>query len=95
MVKYVDWDETKNRQLKEKRNISFEEILTAIDEGKLLATLDHPNKKLYPNQMIYIVNVNDYAYIVPFVENEEKFFLKTIFPSRKMTKKYIIRKEKK
>ncbi len=90
-MKYFDWDEEKNQKLKEERDIGFEDIVIAIDEGRLLVTLGHPKR---PNQKIYIVNVEDYAYMVPFVEDKEKRFLKTIYPSRKMTKKYIIRKEK-
>lgn len=91
MVKYFDWDEEKNQKLKKERDIGFEEIVVAINEGKLLVTLGHHKR---PNQKIYVVNVGSYAYMVPFVEDEEKKFLKTIYPSRKMTKKYIIRKEK-
>lgn len=77
--------------MKDERGIGFEDILTAIDEGRLLIILNNSKK---PNQKIYIVNVGSYAYMVPFVEDEEKYFLKTIYPSRKMTKRYIIRKEK-
>ena len=90
-MKYFDWDEEKNQKLKDERGIGFEDVVIAIDEGRLLITLDHPKR---PDQKIYIVNVENYAYMVPFVEDEEKYFLKTIYPSRKMTKKYIIRKEK-
>ena len=90
-MKYFDWDEEKNQKLKNERGIGFEDIVTAIDEGKLLVTLSHPKR---PNQRIYVVDVEGYAYIIPFTEDEEKLFLKTIYPSRKMTKKYIIRKEK-
>lgn len=92
-MQYFDWDKEKNALLKVDRGVCFEDIVEAIDEGRLLATLSHPNKARYPNQKMYIVSINDYAYVVPFVENEEKKFLKTIFPSRKMTQKYI-RKEK-
>ena len=90
-MKYFDWDEEKNLKLKKERDIGFEEIIVAINEDKLLVTLEHHKR---PNQKIYVVNVGNYAYMVPFVEDEEKKFLKTIYPSRKMTKKYIIRKEK-
>lgn len=90
-MRYFDWDEEKNQGLKDERGIGFEDIVIAIDEGRLLIILDHPKR---PNQKIYIVNVEDYAYMVPFVEDKEKHFLKTIYPSRKMTKKYIINKEK-
>ena len=88
-MKYFDWDEDKNRKLKEERGVGFEDVVVAIDEGRLLITLDHPKK---PNQKIYVVNIDNYAYMIPFVEDEAKYFLKTIYPSRKMTKKYIIRR---
>jgi len=89
-MKYVDWDNKKNGQLKEEREISFEDILIAIEEGRLLDIVEHPNKNRYLNQKIFIVVINNYAYLVPFVEDEEKIFLKTIIPSRKATKQYII-----
>lgn len=88
-MKYFDWDEEKNKQLKRERNISFEEVLIAIEEERLLDILEHPNKENYPNQKVFIVNINQYVYVAPFVEDEEKYFLKTIFASRKMTKKYL------
>lgn len=90
-MKYFDWDEGKNQKLKDERGIGFEDVVIAIDEGRLLITLGHPKR---PNQKIYVVSVENYAYMVPFVEDAQKYFLKTIYPSRKMTKKYIIRKEK-
>jgi len=88
-VKYFDWNKEKNKKLKLNRQISFEEVVVAITEERVLEILHHPNVKKYPNQSIYIVNIDNYAYIVPFVEDEEKYFLKTIIPSRKMTKKYL------
>ena len=89
-MKYFDWGVEKNEQLKNERGISFEEIIVAINEGKILDTLIHPEQKKYPGQRIYVVQIEQYAYLVPFVEDEEKIFLKTIFPSRKATKNYII-----
>lgn len=88
-MKYFDWDKKKNERLKIERNISFEDAILAISEGKIFAVIDHPNKKHYSHQKIYIIAINDYAYLVPFVEDDEKYFLKTIIPSRKMTKKYL------
>lgn len=90
-MKYFDWDQEKNGQLKIKRGIGFEDVVAALDDGKLLVTIDNPNKVRYPNQKIYVINIDNYAYIVPFVEDEERYFLKTIFPSRKMTKRYLIK----
>ncbi|MBL7159199.1 DUF4258 domain-containing protein [Candidatus Microgenomates bacterium] len=90
-MKYFDWNEEKNRLLKIEREISFEEVLIAIESGNLLDIIEHPRKQKYPSQKIFVVNVNNYGYLVPFVENEKKIFLKTIIPSRKATKKYIVK----
>ncbi len=88
-MKYFDWNQEKNELLKQTRGISFEEIETAIKTSGLLDAYPHPNQKRYPGQQIYVVQVEDYVYLVPFVEDEEKFFLKTIIPSRKATRKYL------
>ena len=88
-MKYFDWEPVKNEQLINERGISFEEVLVAIEGGYLLDIMEHPNRARYPNQKIFIVRIEDYVYLVPFVEDEEKIFLKTIIPSRKATKKYI------
>lgn len=92
-MKYFDWDAEKNKRLKAEREIGFEDIIRALDEGKELDKIDHPNKKRYPNQKLLIVDIGNYAFVVPFVEDEEKVFLKTIIPSRKMTKKYLIKEK--
>ena len=88
-MKYYDWSEEKNEQLKIERGISFEEIQIAMN-GNLLDVIFHPNQKKYPGQRMYVVKIENYVYIVPFVEDEEKIFLKTIYPSRAATKKYLI-----
>jgi hypothetical protein len=71
------------------------EIVLAIKEGNVVGIMKHPNKEKYPDQHIYIVECKSYVYLVPYVEDEEKFFLKTIIPSRKMTKKYLIERREK
>jgi uncharacterized DUF497 family protein len=86
---YYDWNIEKNNELKENRNISFEIIVVQIENGSILDILEHPNKEKYGNQQIYIIEFDDYAYLVPFVKDGEKIFLKTIIPSRKATKKYL------
>ncbi len=79
----------KNQHLIQTRNISFEQIIAAINSDKLLDTIEHPNKKKYPNQKMYIVEINNYIYLVPFIrESEHKVFLKTIIPNRKANKLY-------
>jgi len=83
-----DWNLRKNEELKAQRKISFEDIVFSISRDGLLDILEHPDKQRYPGQRIFVVNVDHYAYIVPFIEDEKTIFLKTIIPSRKMTKKY-------
>jgi len=88
-MKYFDWDPGKNVRLKKERGVSFEEVLIAVEEGDILDIIEHPNKGRYPNQRVFVIRLYEYAYLVPFVEDDEKIFLKTIVPSRKATKKYI------
>jgi uncharacterized DUF497 family protein len=88
MIQY-NWDNEKNILLKESRNISFEQIIALIEDGNLLDILEHPNKDKYAHQKILIVKVGEYVYAVPFVENKNERFLKTIIPSRKYTKIYL------
>ena len=88
-MKYHIWNNEKNEILKNKRDISFEDILYYIEHGKLLSIIKHPNQKKYPDQKIYIVEINNYAYLIPFVKSENEIFMKTIIPSRKATKKYL------
>lgn len=79
----------KNAKLIDERNISFEEVIAAIDNGELLDILDHPNKAKYANQRIYVVHVKGYVYLVPIVQEKDgNFFMKTIIPSRKAVKRY-------
>jgi hypothetical protein len=85
-----DFSPEKNQQLINERNISFEEVIAAIDVGKLLDVLHHPNIEKYPGQKIYVVDIDDYVYLIPFVKQKDgTIFLKTIFPSRKLTKQYL------
>lgn len=83
-----DWNEEKNQRLIAERGIGFEEIVEAIATDGLLDTLDHPNQRDYPNQKMYVVRTLSYVYVVPFVRDENKIFLKTIIPSRKAKKHY-------
>ncbi len=94
-MKYHSWNNDKNKKLKQERGISFEDIIYYIEHRKLLAILNHTNQKKYIGQRIYVIEINNYAYLVPFVETENEIFLKTIIPSRKATKKYLeVRDEK-
>ena len=86
------FDPEKNAWLIHERGISFEQIIALIENGKLVQVLDHPDKTKYPHQLLYEVDVDGYIYIVPVVKKDRLLFLKTIYPSRKATRK--IRKEK-
>ena len=90
-MKYFDWNKDKNITLKDERDVCFEDVVVAIEEGQLLDILKHHNDDKYPDQKIFVVNIDNYVYLVPFVEDEQKIFLKTIIPSRKATRKYLIR----
>ncbi len=90
MQKPVEWSHEKNEWLRKHRNVCFEDVVVAIDFGLLLAIEENTSVR-YPNQKMYIVNINGYAYAVPFVEDPKKVFLKTVYASRKFTKKYIIK----
>jgi len=89
MEKIFNWNSDKNQQLINERDVSFEDIVLNIHLGNELDIYEHPNKERYPNQKISVIRVEDYVYLVPFVENEDEIFLKTIIPSRKATKQYI------
>jgi uncharacterized DUF497 family protein len=88
-MKPFRWDHEKNKTLKLERSISFEEITLAIEANGLLDVLQHPNLDKYPNQCFFVVALEDYVYLVPFVEEADYYFLKTIIPSRKATKNYL------
>src|SRR5579863_6524290 len=87
---HYEFSADKNQLLIKERGVSFEEVIVALSNGKLLDTIDHQNEAKYPKQKIYIVDLNGYVYLVPFVRKDKQtVFLKTIFPSRKLTKKYL------
>jgi uncharacterized DUF497 family protein len=88
MITY-NWNKEKNLLLKETRGISFEQIVMHIEQGDLFDIIQHPNSEKYANQKILIINVKNYIYVVPFIDNNNERFLKTIIPNRKFTKKYL------
>ena len=88
-MKLFNWNAEKNHILIKERGKSFEEVVFYIQNGGLLDDISHPNETNYPSQRMFIVNIDDYAYVVPYVEDKSEFFLKTIIPSRKFTKLYL------
>ena len=92
-MKHFDWDDEKNELLKHERGITFEEVVFHIENGDVLDVIEHPNAAKYRSQKIYILDIDGYAYLVPFVEEEDHFFLKTVIPSRKATRDLIVEED--
>ena len=88
-MKPFRWDPVKNERLKVGRGISFEEIVLAIEEDGLRDILVHPNQRRYPGQVVLVVAYRGYAFLVPSIEENTHYFLKTIIPSRKATRDYL------
>lgn len=90
-MKPFRWNHDKNEALKIERSISFEEIVLAIEADGLLDELCHPNLEKYPNQSVFVVALEGYVYLVPYVEEPDYYFLKTVIPSRKATRDYLFK----
>jgi len=88
-MKYFDWNDEKNELLKKAQGVSFEQVELAIASGDLVDRVKHPNAAKYPNQKVFLVRIEDYIYSVPYIEDDDKIFLKTIIPNSKATKKYL------
>ncbi|MEQ8952819.1 MAG: BrnT family toxin [Gammaproteobacteria bacterium] len=84
-----NWSLEKNQELIATRGVSFEDAVFLIKEGKVLDEFPHPNQKKYPDQRVFVLSIAGYVYLVPFVENDDEIFLKTIIPSRKATRQYL------
>lgn len=88
-MKSFRWSPEKNDMLRADRGVSFESVVVAIESGGLLDILAHPDQVKYPRRRVLVVAYDGYAYLVPFVEEEDYFFLKTVIPSRKATRDYL------
>ena len=84
-----DWSDEKNEILERTRGVCFEDVLVHIQNGGVLAVINHPNRDRYPNQNIIVLNVEGYVWLVPYVKVRGVRFLKTIVPSRKATREYL------
>lgn len=89
LVKPFRWGAEKNAELLAGRGVSFEQVVVAVEGGGLMDVLAHPNAKRYPNQRVMVVTWDEYVYLVPFVEQDDHYFLKTVIPSRKATRDYL------
>lgn len=88
-MKVFRWDNEKNGWLRKNRGVSFEQVVILMEREDVLETIEHPNQNRYPGQKIATVRIDDYVYLVPYVQESEDIFLKTIIPSRKATNKYV------
>ncbi|HEX9710712.1 MAG TPA: BrnT family toxin [Candidatus Thermoplasmatota archaeon] len=88
-MRRLRWNPEKNEALKAERGISFERIVLAVADRDVLDVLRHPNEARYPNQRVLVVAVEGYAYLVPYVEEPDGYFLKTVIPSRRATREYL------
>lgn len=88
-MKIYNWNAEKNELLIVDRGASFEEVVFYIENGGLLDEIAHPNSQNHSHQRIFVVALGSYVYLIPYVENEDEIFLKTIIPSRKFTKIYL------
>ena len=83
------WDDDKNEWLRRNRGLSFDDVVYRITHGGLLADIPHPNQVRHPDQRLYVVRIEDYAYLVPFYRDGDVASLRTAYPSRKYTRAYI------
>jgi len=88
-MKVFRWDNEKNELLKNNRGVCFEQVVILMEREDVLETIEHPNQNRYPGQKIATVRIEDYVYLVPYVQESDAIFLKTIIPSRKATNKYM------
>ena len=93
-MKLLNWDREKNEWLRDNRGICFEDILFYIDNDFLIDEIEHPNQKKYLGQGMMVLNIENYIYLVSYVETKDEIFLKTIILSRKATKEYLEIKSK-
>jgi len=88
-MKVINWSSEKNQELIADRGVSFEDVVFYLQQGALIDDIEHPNSSKYPNQRIFVLNIDDYVYLVPYVEDRNEIYLKTVIPSRKATKQYL------
>jgi len=88
-MKPINWNPDKNNLLNDERGVSFEDIVAYLQQEELLDIVEHPNKEKYPHQRVFVIDIDNYVYLVPYIETDEEIFLKTIIPSRKATRVYL------
>ena len=91
----IEFNEEKNILLRETRKVCFDDVVEVVKNGKVLGNLEHHRPK-YSRQKILVVEIRKYVYAVPYVIDKRKgaIFLKTVYPSRVLTEKYLGEKRK-
>ena len=92
----IDFNKEKNLLLKETRGVGFDEAIIAIINNGIVDEFEHKDKKRHPNQRIIAVKIKNYIYAVPYIKDEKRkvIFLKTIYPSRILSEKYLKKGER-
>lgn len=88
-MRRFNWNAEQNQQLIRERGVSFEDVVFFILQGDILDNVKHPNSEKYPGQRIFVISIDEYVHLVPYVESAEEIFLKTVIPSRKATREYL------
>jgi len=88
-MKPINWNSEKNQHLISERGVSFEDVVFYLQQGALLDDIENPNSDKYPSQRIFVIDIDGYVHLVPYVETRKEIFLKTVIPSRKATKQYL------
>jgi uncharacterized DUF497 family protein len=88
VMKAIQWNTDKSLALKESRGVCFEDVVFHIEKGDILDDYEYPNQQ-HVRQRFVVIGIDQYAYLVPYVETNDEVFLKTIITSRKATSKYL------
>ena len=88
MKNTFEWDSRKNDRLVAERGLSFENIVAVIEQYGVLDDIENPSAN-FPNQRALVVAIDNYAVLVPYVQDGDTKFLKTAFPGRRATRLYL------
>lgn len=86
-VEFV-YSQRKDVAFRQGRGIGFKEIIAVIEAQAWLDISFHPNQLKHPNQMIFLIELRGYVWVVPFDVDSNRIFLRTAYASRKATKYY-------
>lgn len=91
MIKKIRWNQEKSNWLREHKGrggVGFEECAVLIEQQDILDIIQNPSEN-FPNQRAYVLNIDGYVYCIPYVEDDEGIFLKTLYPNRKLKAYYL------